>query len=84
MYNKDRRKTMGLKLNKDQILANALELPPVERAQLIEELFASFNFERNIEIDEIWKEEIVKRVKAYEAGTLEEKSIEEVFSKINK
>jgi len=75
---------MGIKLNKDQILANALDLPPVERAQLIEELFDSFNFERDIEIDEIWKEEIEKRVKAYEAGTLEEKSIEEVFSRINK
>ena len=75
---------MGLKLTKDQILANALDLPPVERAQLIEELFDSFNFERDIDIDEIWKKEIEKRVQAYEAGELKEKSMEEIFLKINK
>lgn len=57
---------------------------PVERAQLIEDLFDSFNFQRKQEIEEIWKIEIEKRVKAYEQGKLAEKSMDEVFAEINK
>ena len=38
--------------NGDKVLAQALELPPIERAELIEKLLSSFEFPSRKSIDE--------------------------------
>jgi len=38
----------------EHILAEALELPPVERAELVENLLSSFEFRSRKAIDALW------------------------------
>ena len=40
-----------------QILSNALELPPMERAELVEQLLSSFEFHSRNAIDALWAQE---------------------------
>jgi putative addiction module component (TIGR02574 family) len=54
-----------------QILAAALQLPPDERAQLIEKILASFEPENRRRIDRLWAQEAEDRIDAYERGELE-------------
>jgi hypothetical protein len=42
-----------------QILAEALKLPPVERAELVENLLTSFEFQSRKKIDALWAEELM-------------------------
>ena len=66
------------------ILKEALRLNPVERAELIEELFHSFDKIRDDRIDALWAEEVESRVDAYDAGHIKADSAEAVFERINK
>ncbi len=68
--------------NTEKILAEALELQPIERAELIEELLSSFEFPTRKSIDELWAEEAENRIDAYERGDLTSTSAKEVFDKI--
>ena len=49
-----------------QLLAEALNLPPIERAEIIEELLSSFEFPSRRTIDELWAHEAENRIDAYE------------------
>jgi hypothetical protein len=40
-----------------KVLAEALELPPIERAALVEELLSSFDFPARQEVDALWASE---------------------------
>ncbi len=51
-----------------QVLKEALELPPTERAELIERLFRSFEVPASDGVDRLWAEECEQRIDAYEAG----------------
>lgn len=66
------------------LLHKALELPPIERARLIEELLSSFEFSNRKEIDELWAQEAESRIEAYKKGILKSKPVHEVFEEINK
>jgi len=66
----------------EHILAEALKLPPVERAELIENLFFSFEFPSRKIIDELWAQEVEDRIDAFERGEIATISAEEVFAKI--
>jgi len=66
------------------ILEQALRLKPVERAELIDELFHSFDKGRNEKIDALWTEEAESRLNAYDAGKISADSAEAVFERINK
>ncbi len=68
--------------NTEKILAEALELQPIERAELIEELLSSFEFPARKSIDKMWAEEVEDRIEAYERGDLTSTSAKEVFDKI--
>ena len=68
--------------NTEKILAEALELQPIERAELIEELLSSFEFLSRKSIDKLWAEEVENRIDAYERGDLTSTSAKEVFKKI--
>ncbi|SKA71251.1 putative addiction module component, TIGR02574 family [Paucidesulfovibrio gracilis DSM 16080] len=63
------------------VINEALELAPVQRAELIESLLASFDSQR-AEIDKLWANEAERRIDAHDQGKLKASSADEVFSRI--
>jgi putative addiction module component (TIGR02574 family) len=66
----------------ETLLEEALKLPPVERAELIERLLASFEFSSRKTIDALWAEEAEERIDAFERGEIEAIPAEQVFAEI--
>lgn len=66
-----------------QVLADALALPPVERAELIERLHESFNPADREQLDRLWAREAEERLDAYERGEIGSTPAAAVFEKIN-
>jgi putative addiction module component (TIGR02574 family) len=66
-----------------RILAEALTLPPIERASLLEELLSSFDFPSRQEVDALWAAEAEDRIDAYERGELHSIPADEVFGRID-
>jgi len=67
-----------------QILAEALKLPPVERAELVENLLSSFEFRSRKTIDALWAQEAENRIDAFERGEIGATPAKEVFGEIEK
>jgi putative addiction module component (TIGR02574 family) len=67
-----------------QVFRSALRLKPVERAQLVDELFNSFDQRRTKAIDAVWADEAEVRLSAYRAGKLKADTLEAVLARINK
>lgn len=67
--------------NAEQVLANALSLPPNERAQLAEQLFASLDISQD-ELDRLWAQEADSRIDAYERGEIKAIPASKVFKNI--
>ena len=65
-----------------RLLAEALSLSPVDRAELVEEILSSFDFPARTEIDALWAKEVEDRIDGYEKGELTAKAAEEVLSGI--
>lgn len=63
------------------ITDQALQLAPVQRAELIESLLASFDSRRK-SIDSKWAVEAESRIGAYEDGKIDSVSADEVFDRI--
>lgn len=70
--------------NHDQILEEALKLPPVERAELVESLLSSFEFRSRKTINALWAQEAENRIDAFERGEMAAILAEKVFSEIEK
>ena len=68
----------------EKILNDALLLPPIERAELIERLLSSFQFSNRKEIDLLWSRESEDRIDAFERGEIGSVSAREVFQKIDR
>jgi putative addiction module component (TIGR02574 family) len=66
-----------------QVLTDALALPPIERAELIEELFFSFDASSRKRLDLLWATEAESRIDAFERGEFAAIPAEEVFAKLN-
>lgn len=62
-----------------QILREALDLPPIDRAELVEQILASFEFPAHQETDAAWVQEAEDRIDAYERAEIETSSAGEVF-----
>ena len=67
-----------------KVLAEALELPPIERASLVEELLSSFDFPARKEVDALWASEAEDRIDAYERGELHASPAEDVFNRLDR
>jgi len=67
-----------------QVLADALELPPVERAELVEEILSSFDFPLRPEVDATWAREAEDRLDAYARGDLKARPAGDVFEEFSK
>lgn len=65
-----------------RILTEAMALPPMDRAELVEQLLASFDFPARAEIDAAWSTEAEDRLRAYERGDMEALPAEVVFRRI--
>jgi len=63
-----------------QILKDALGLPSIERANLIDRLLSSLD-QPDEQIDDLWRKEVENRINAYQAGKIRSLTLEEVLSK---
>jgi putative addiction module component (TIGR02574 family) len=68
----------------ERVLNDALSLPPIERAELIQRLFQSFDVSKDNRIDTAWTEEVESRVEAYDKGLLTASPAEDVLARINR
>ena len=69
--------------SKKEVFAEALNLPPIERAELIEELLSSFDFAGRKRLDQLWADEAEERIDAHDRGEIPSVPLESVFEKIN-
>lgn len=67
-----------------KVLADALALPPTERASLVEEILSSFDFPSCDEVDVLWAREAEDRIDAYERGEMRSIPAQEVFDRIDR
>jgi putative addiction module component (TIGR02574 family) len=67
-----------------QILAEALKLPPVERAELVENLLSSFEFQSRKALDALWAQEAEDRIDAFDHGEMAAIPARDVFADIEK
>ena len=67
-----------------QLLVQVLELPPIERAELVEIVLTSFEFPSRQTIDQLWAKEAEERIDAHERGEIAAIPAQEVFAKIGK
>jgi hypothetical protein len=65
-----------------QILREALELHPVERAELVEKLLSSFILSPDHSIDILWEKEVEERIDANENQQIKSIPAQMVFDKI--
>ena len=49
-----------------QVLEKAVGLPPIERAELVEGILASFDFPSRADIDAAWAREAEERIDAWQ------------------
>lgn len=67
----------------EQILQQALALPLEERAELLEQILATFQTPPDPGLDHLWAEEAHDRLDAYDRGELDVVSIDEVFGEVD-
>ena len=67
--------------NAEKILQEALNLPPQDRAEVLERLLATFQEPADPELDKLWAQEVEDRIDAYDRGELGSVSAQEVFAK---
>ena len=65
-----------------QILKRAINLPAIDRAELIEKILSSFDFPERKKIDAQWAKEAEMRVSAFSSGRIKAKSSKQVFQTI--
>jgi len=70
-------------LQSEQILREVLNLPPVERAELVERILASFEFPARKDIDAAWAQEAEDRTNAFERGEMGSSPASQVFQEID-
>ncbi|MHB1626900.1 MAG: addiction module protein [Bacilli bacterium] len=65
-----------------RIYSQAMTLSPMERAELVEELLASFDFPSRIALDTEWGTEAEDRLRAFEQGEMRVIPGDEVFRRV--
>lgn len=65
-----------------RVLDDALRLPPIERAELVEKILESFSLPQRQNTDSPWSFEVEERIEAYERGELKSESASAVFERI--
>lgn len=68
-----------MKPESQDLLKDALALPPIERAALVDQLLASLD-RPDEAVDQVWRKEIAARLRAYRSGNAATVSAEDVLS----
>jgi putative addiction module component (TIGR02574 family) len=68
-----------VKPKSQDLLKEALDLPPIERAALADRLLASLD-KPDEAVDEVWRKEIAARLRAYRSGTATTVSAEDILA----
>ena len=68
----------------EKVMKTALKLSPVDRAELIERLYLSFDVVAERPVDKAWGAEVESRIDAYDAGKIDASSVGDVFERIAK
>jgi putative addiction module component (TIGR02574 family) len=68
--------------NPQELLKEAMELPPEARAALADSLLNSLDTETDLNVEQAWQEEIQKRMASIEDGTAEMISWEDVQAQL--
>ena len=68
--------------SREQVLEDALSLPPSERAEIAERILSSLDLVSQQENDRLWAQEVEKRIDAYERGEIKAVPADEVFKRI--
>jgi putative addiction module component (TIGR02574 family) len=68
----------------ENILADALELPPMARAELVENILSSFEFQGRNTINTLWAQEAEDRIEAFERGEMSAIPAKDIFAEIEK
>ncbi len=66
-----------------QILREALDLSPIDRAGLVEQILASFDFPARKDIDTAWAAEAEDRIDAYDKGQIGSSPADDVLREID-
>jgi putative addiction module component (TIGR02574 family) len=66
-----------------RIFQEAMNLPTIERASLIDELLSSMD-KPDSELDKLWANEAEERLAAYRQGDIESYPAEEVFAELGR
>jgi putative addiction module component (TIGR02574 family) len=69
--------------NVEQILHDALALPAIERASIVESLLSSLD-RPDPRVDALWADEAEDRLAAFRDGTLRAASAEDVFKRLER
>ena len=65
------------------VIADALALPPLERAEVIDRLYQSLRSDREREIESAWAEESERRIDAYLAGQADTVPYEQIKRQVS-
>ncbi len=65
----------------ETLLRQALQLPPLDRAALVESLITSLD-KPDAELDALWLKEAESRMAAYRAGEIQAIDADEVFAEL--
>lgn len=76
-------KEVCMVISKDELYKEAVNLSPLDKAQLVELLLSSFNYKGRTAIDSKWAIEGEDRLEASKNGLIEKVSMEDVFSSLN-
>lgn len=68
-----------MKVESQDLLKEALELPPVERAAFVDQLLTSLD-KPDEAVDQVWRKEIAARLRAYRSGKATTVSAEEILA----
>lgn len=68
-----------MKPKSEDLLKEALELPPIERAAIVDRLITSLDRPDNA-IDKAWRKEIGARLRAYRSGAASTISAEDILA----
>ena len=70
-----------MKTTIDTIIAEVLSLPPQTRAFVAEKLIESLDSEPEVILSSAWKEEVRKRCREIDEGTVKLRDAEDVFAR---
>ena len=72
-----------MSVRSQSVIADALALPPLERAKLIDRLYQSLRSEREMKIESAWAHESERRIDAYLAGHVDTVPYERIKRQIS-